>query len=201
MMLVTSITFLFLTYHHIELFNNVMQRLVEIYRMMGIDVKFSAIDITFSTYILVYIILMVTFVLTSFLWYYVTHLCIKFMGGKHGYDQTYKAMTYSLSADYLTLPAFIVSFISLTITLVNRNIIATIIFFISTILYLIPTFYRLYLRLVGLEKLQEISKFNAFIATYIFAYVLLFFVVIIIDIIIIFIFFLLMTFFGFDLPF
>ena len=201
MIIVTSITFLFLTYHYIELVNNTMLRMVEMYHKFGIDVVPIEINLSFSTYVLAYFLLITSFVLVSFLWYYITHLCVKMVGGKHGYDQTYKAMTYSLSADYLTLPAFIISFIALTISLVKGSLIAIIIFIIATILYLFPAFYRLYMRLIALERLQEISILKAFIAAYILAYIFVFIALIIIDVLIVLLFFLIFILLGVPLPF
>jgi len=183
-MIVISITFIFLTYHHVSLFNSLMEEVVTFYRSMGMNVSDFHIELTPGTYIIAYFILVISMILSSFLWYYATHLCIKIMGGKHGYYQTYKAMTYSLSADYLALPAFIISIVSLVATLKGSRI-GLIIFIISIILYSIPTLYRLYLRLVGLERLQEISKLRAFFAAYVLAYILVFVAIIIIDIILI----------------
>jgi len=201
LIIVTLITFLFLTYHHIALMNSLIQQIVGIYNELGIDMVAPQFELTFSFYVIAYFILAFTFIMISFLWYYITHLCVRIMGGKHGYDQTYKVMTYSLSADYLTLPAFIVSFISLTVTVVNYSIIPFIIFIVSTILYLIPSFYRLYIRLVGLEKLQEMSKLRAFIAAYLLAYVFVTFALIIIDILLVLIIVGIIALFGLQLPF
>lgn len=171
MVIVMSIMFVFLTYHYVELYNGLLQQIVDIYAQMGMQVNVPDIELNFGIYVAAYFILLISFIITSFMWYYITHLCVMIVGGKKGYDQTYKAMTYSLSADYLTLPAFVVSFISLTITVVDRSFWSVLIFLISTTLYFIPAFYRLYMRLVGLEKLQEISKLRAFIAAYILAYI------------------------------
>jgi len=183
-MIVISVTFIFLTYHHVSLFNSLMQEMVTIFRSLGLNVRPVQIDLKPSVYIIAYFILVTSMVISSFLWYFITHLCVRLVGGKNGYYQTYKAMTYSLSADYLALPAFIISMISLVATLEGSRI-GLVIFVISFILYSIPTFYRLYLRLVGIEKLQEISKLRAFIAAYILAYVLVFIAIVVIDIILI----------------
>lgn len=201
LVIVMSLTFIFLTYQHIILFNSLMAGLVKAYNSIGFSVRFPEIKITFWTYAITYLVLVVSFILVSFLWYYITHLCIRMMGGKHSYDQTYKAMTYSLSADYLSLPAFIVSMVSLGNIILNRGIISIVIFIVSTILYLIPTVYRLYLRLIGIERLQEISKFRAFIAAYVLAYVFVFLALLVIDAVILAVIYLLITLFGLSLPF
>ncbi len=196
-----SVTFIFLTYQHIVLFNSMMAELVNAYNSLGISVSFPVIEITPMTYILAYFILVISFVLISFLWYYITHLCIRIVGGKHSYDQTYKAMTYSLSADYLALPAFIVALVSLVKTIEDGSTASVVILTISGILYLIPTFYRLYMRIIGLERLQEISKFRAFIAAYILAYIFVFIAIILIDVAILAVAFAVIYLFGLSLPF
>jgi len=201
LLIVMSVTFLFLTYHYVSMLNNIMQRLVDLYNSLGIVVYAPEINFTFATYIAAYLILLISSVLMSFLWYYITHLCVRLVGGKHGYNQTYKAMTYSLSADYLSLPAFIVSFVTLAISLVKSSLLIIIIFIISTILYLIPSFYRLYLRLVGLERLQEISKLKAFIAAYPMSYFFVTIAMLIIYIVLILIAVAIFMVFGLDLPF
>ncbi len=201
LLIVLSITFIFLTYQHIQLFNAIMAGMNRFYAYLGLDIIFPTIDITPTTYAVAYLILIVSYILITFLWYDITHLCVRIMGGKEGYDQTYKAMTYSLSADYLALPAFIITFLTLTMTIIKRNTIVIIILIISAILYIAPSFYRLYLRLVGLEKLQKISKLRAFIATYILAYVFVFIAILAIDIIIIGIFYAVYLAFGVPLPF
>ena len=170
LLIVFSVTFLFLTYHHVELFNSILQQLARTLASQGYPVPFKEIELNSTSYALIYLGLVISQVLITFFWYYVTHLCVRLVGGSGGYDQTYKAMTYSLSADYLTLPAFAVSLVSLTTTIASRSSVALAVFIISTILYLIPSLYRLYLRLVGIEKLQSISKLRAFIAAYVLAY-------------------------------
>jgi hypothetical protein len=194
---VMALTLLFLTYHHMELFNSLIDALILFYNQQGIPIDLPRIELTPKAYIVAYVVLLVSTIITSFLWYYITHLCVRMLGGKHPYDQTYKAMTYSLSADYLALPAFAVSLVSLVIAIGDGSLIAKWVFVISTILYLVPTFYRLWIRLIGLEKLQEISRWRAFLAAYVFAYVLLFLVIFIIDVIII---FLALTLFSGSIP-
>ena len=172
-----SITFLIITYHHIVIYNYYLRFL----KQLGLDSfltqfnfdssVFSEVTINWHVFVVAYIFLLLSSIMITFFWYWLTHLFVKLFGGKHGYDQTYKAMTYSLSVDYLTLPAFIVSIISLTSSISSGSLISFVIFIISTILYLIPSFYRLYIRLVGLEKLQEITKVRAFVAAYILPYV------------------------------
>ncbi len=201
LLIVLSITFIFLTYQHIELFNALMEGMTRFYRHLGLDVAFPAINITPFTYAIAYLVLIVSYVLITFLWYDITHLCVRIVGGKGGFEQTYKAMTYSLSADYLALPAFILTFVTLTMTIIKRNRIVIAILVISTILYLVPSFYRLYLRLVGLEKLQKISKLRAFFATYILAYVLVFLAILVFDIILITVMYTAYLIFGIPLPF
>jgi len=185
MLLVTAVTFFFLTYQHISIYNDLIDELVKFYAVFGLNVNLTPIELNAWTYLWVYLILVISFALTSFLWYYVTHISVMIVGGKKAYDQTYKAMSYSLSADYLSLPAFIVSLISLSIWLSKDSTTAKVIFIISSILYFIPAFYRLYMRLVGLEKLQKISKWRAFFAAYILAYIIVFGVIFIIDVILI----------------
>jgi len=184
MTVVMAVTMLFLTYQHITIFNSFLAEVSKIYSQFGIVIPLDPLEINFKSYLMVYTILVASFIVTSFLWYYVTHVCVVIVGGRQGYDQTYKAMTYSLSADYLTLPAFIVSLVSLSIALTKDSMTATIVFYVSTILYMIPAFYRLYIRLVALEKLQNLSKVRGFVAAYVMAYIGMFFVILIIDVII-----------------
>jgi hypothetical protein len=195
------ITLLFLNYHQIKLFNGLIQLILKLYEKFDIFITVDKVDISFFVFINAYISMIISVIIISFIWYYFTHLCVKLMGGKYGYDQTYKAMTYSLSADYLSLPPYIFFFLSLTYMIISMSIFSVVLFIISTIIYLIPSFYRMYLRLVGLEKLQEISKLRAFIAAYVLAYSALLIVMVIICLIILFILYLLMNFFGFSLPF
>jgi len=71
------------------------------------------------------------------------------------------------------------------ILLQTQNFWLTLVFIVSIILYFIPALYRLYLRLVGLGKLQEISKWRAFVAAYILAYIFVFIAIILIDIVLV----------------
>ena len=184
MFIVLFITMIFLTYHHIELFNSSIRGVSEAYEEMGLPAVDFQVEITFGTYVGIYLFIVISTVLLAFLWYYVTHLCVKLLGGKHGYDQTYKVMSYSHSADYLSLPSFAIWLVSFTYGLSTNNIIAWIVSAVAFVVYLIPLCYRCYLRLVGLEKLQEISKIRAFIAAYILAYIFVFIIMFIVGMII-----------------
>jgi hypothetical protein len=159
----TLIVFIFSTYQYLDQINSYISWAND---LVGTQVL-GTIPITLTTYVAAYGILVVLFIALSFLRYWVTHWFVILFGGKHPYQQTYKAMVYTLTPEYLSIPLFAAILILLPFTLMRHWIIGYILLFILGALFLAIAIYQIYLRTIGLAKLQEISNVSALLAIYI----------------------------------
>jgi len=161
------VIFIFLTYTYLDQLNSVFSRIND---YLGEDI-FTLIQVNIQNYLYIYLALAVSFILISFMRYWVTHWFVILLGGRQGYQQTYRAMVYSLAPEYVYAPLFAISMISLPFVIAWGNAIAWTIWLVVFVLYMIPSLYEIYLRIVALSILQKISYWRSFAAIFILGYV------------------------------
>jgi hypothetical protein len=155
------IVFVFLTYQYLQQFNDFVTRFNT---MTGLTVL-GKIPLTIWTYIGVYASLVVLYILLSFLRYGVTHLFVILFNGKYGYHQTYKAMVYTLTPEYISSPLLAIFTIGMAV--LDKNWLTYLTLALIFLMMIILAIYQMYLRTVGLSKLQKISPMRSFLSIYV----------------------------------
>ncbi|MBN2457787.1 YIP1 family protein [Candidatus Woesearchaeota archaeon] len=160
------VTFVFLTYHYIEQLNNYLSIFD---RWLNISLPVE-IPLNVTNYALLYIIFCITFLLLTFVRYWLTHIWVRVFRGKHGYSETYKAMSYSNTPDYISVPFLVASAIILPFAIEKNSIALILLSVIFLVITLVLSIYQMYIKTLGLSHLQGISKAKAFISIYILGF-------------------------------
>jgi len=143
------------------------------------------VNLSLATYILVYILTTIFTLFISFIRPALTNFFIRMFSDDNKFEDTYKAMIYGLTPDYLATPFFVITMIFLSATILLKNNLLLVVFIIAAIITLIAAIYSLYLRIYGVAKLHKISMLKSFLCIYIFPLLL----IIVIEIIILSLFF------------
>lgn len=130
-------------------------------------------QLSITNYILVYIVLTVFTLIISFIRPALTNFFIRWFSKENKFEDTYKAMIYGLTPDYIATPFLIITMIFLSATILLQNNWYLVIFIISAFITLVAAFYTLYLRMYGVSKLHKISMWKAFLCIYIFPVLLI----------------------------
>jgi hypothetical protein len=175
------ISFIFLTYSYVQELNRYIEMLN---RFMGVEM--DAFEMTFMTYLLIYGFLVVLYIVLSFLRYWITHWFVLLFKGVHGYQQTYKAMVYTLAPEYLTAP--LMALFALLFVL-PKSALVILLLILTGVPMLGLMLYQVYLRTVGLSKLQGISYVESFLSIYILGFILQLIIVTVAEVLLILVFF------------
>lgn len=150
--------------------NYYLERLTEITQavanVIGLDL---ALEIPNTTQFAV--IFAITFLLSliamTFLKYWIVHLYVKLFRMKSSYEDTYKALGYSVGPGYLAMPFFL---LCIAIFPMLNGFLLWLVFLVSAFMALTLELYGMYLRSVILSEVQKISLVKSFIAIYILGF-------------------------------
>ena len=117
----------------------------------------------------VFLFLVVFFVLFAFVRYWATHLVVKMFNKDAEYQDTYKALSYSVTPSYLGGPFLLASFLLLPFL---RSAWAWFLFIPSTTIFVSLEVYAVYLRSKALSIVQSISFLKALLSIYVFGFIL-----------------------------
>jgi hypothetical protein len=170
--------FVILTFHYLRVFNSFT---VTFNQMLGFKL-FSQIPLTLSTYALLYVVSVVVFMGLSILRYRVTHLFVRMLGGKKDYNQTYKALVYTLTPEYLSMPILVAIGVLIPIAYLKAQVSLWILIGLLVIVFSALGFYQVYLRVIGLSKLQSITYMRSFLAIYVLGMLTQMLIVLIIEV-------------------
>jgi hypothetical protein len=173
--------FVVLTFHYLKVFNSFTLTLND---ALGVEL-FSQIPLNLATYIVLYVISVAVFLGLSFLRYHVTHLYVHWLGGKHDYKQTYKALVYTLTPEYLSMPLLVAIGLLLPIAYATKSILLYMVVGVSVILIIGLGLYQVYLRTIGLSRLQSISYVRSFLCIYVLGFLTQMLIVLFIEVVLI----------------
>ena len=138
----------------------------------GIDYVYEP-SLTVMNFILYYIGFLIYSVIFSFLWPAVSHLFIRIFNRHALYRNTYKSIIYSGTPNYVVVPFyFIVIGLGFSYALLQRPWLG-LLFAISLLIWLAGHAYSIYLKLISIRQLHNISIFKAFLCLYVLPTVLL----------------------------
>lgn len=150
--------------------NYYLQKLTEI-TQQAIDILGLNVVLQIPNTIQFAVIFAITFILSliamTFLKYWIIHLFVKIFKIKSTYQNTYKALSYSVGPGYLAMPFFL---LCLAIFPMLDSFLTWLVFLISFAFAIVLEGYGMYLRSVILSKIQKISVIKSFIAIYILGF-------------------------------
>ncbi len=156
---------LFLTYTYIQQINQYINIFAQ---QLGIEHIIGQIPLNLTTYAIFYFSLAFIFILLSFLRYWITHWFVLLFKGKRPYRETYKAMVYGKAPEYITAPLFLALLLLLPFI---TNPIAIVAMVIIAIPFIALSIYQIYIKTIGLAKLQKISNLKSFLSIYVLGFI------------------------------
>ncbi len=169
---------LFTTYYYLANINEVFR---EIGETTGLE--FIEIPLTPLVFIAFFLFLLVFLVLFAFVRYWATHLIVRMFKKNARYEDTYKALSYSVAPGYLGGPFLLASF--LLIPFLGRTW-AWFLFIPSIATYIGFELYSVYLRSKALSLVQGLGFWKALLCIYVLGFaVFMLFVIIIYAVILI----------------
>lgn len=156
---------LFLTYTYIQQINQYITAFAD---QLGVGHIIEQIPLNLTTYAIFYFSLAIIFILLSFMRYWITHWFVLLFNGKKPYRETYKAMVYGRSPEYITAP-LLLGLILLFPFIANPLAIAAIV--VIAIPFLALSIYQIYIKTIGLASLQKISKLKSFLSIYVLGFI------------------------------
>lgn len=136
----------------------------------------------------IFIAFFIVLVLSSFLRYYIIHVFVRLWNKKAEYKVTYKALAYGTTPGWLSIPFFA---LSLYVYSLANDLLLFAVFLLLLGISLCFEGYAMYVRSIGLSKLQKISVLRSFLSIYVFGFVCYFVALFVIEFILLFPFFLL----------
>lgn len=164
--LFTFVVFIFLTYYYLDQINMILE---EMAGMLGTTPV--TVPVNMQTYVIAYLSFVVLYVVIAFLRYYIIHFFAWLFGAKHRYDQSYKALTYSLAPEYISTPIFVALVALLPMMVFQRTTALVAVFVILLIPYLVVFFYTIYLRILALARLQDIAMWKSLVSIYVLGFI------------------------------
>lgn len=155
--------FLFLTYNYIQQINRMLELTAQYFGISIID----KIPLTFQTYLIFYLSLVVLYLLLAFLRYWVTHWFVLLFKGKGGYRETYKAMVYTRAPEFFSAPMLLLTTAFLPVAISAGKPLLWLAWGLFLITFLCLSIYQIYLRTKGLAKIQNLSYLESFLSIYI----------------------------------
>lgn len=131
------------------------------------------IDLSLTNYIIMYLVTTIMVFVISFIRPAITNVFIRMFSDENKLEDTYKAMIYGLTPDYLATPFFVITMIFISATVWLENPFWMVLFIISSLITLVAAGYTLYLRVYGVANLHKISWIVAFLCIYVFPVILI----------------------------
>lgn len=138
------------------------------------------IELTTGNFIIIYVFITIFMIILSIVRSALTNFFIRFFSDIGKFEDTYKALTYGLTPDYIGTPFFIVTIVLLAINKSLNSSWILIAIIICAIVAGSATIYTIYLRTYGVAKLHKISLWRAYLSAYILPITLILFLELII---------------------
>lgn len=152
--------------------NYYLQRLTELSQqvvdLLGLGVVLE-IPTTMQFVVIFGITLLLSLISLTFLKYWIVHLYVKLFNRESLYENTYKALSYTVAPGYLAMPFFLLSLAMFP--MLQEGLAVWIVFLISVLFAVLLEVYGMYLRSHTLAHLQDLSFWKSFLAIYVLGFI------------------------------
>jgi len=133
----------------------------------GIPLTYTP-HLTFFTFVLFYVFALIAVVFYNFLRPSITHFFVKLFNRRARFKDTYKAIVYSNTPTYIILPFYLVVVaLGFSAALFQKPFLL-ILLIISLIFWLGAEAYSIYLHIMSISRLQNISWIKSLLCVYVF---------------------------------